>query len=196
MKPLRLLSGLCLAVSVAACGGGTAHDDSSGTAGAPAGSSAAATSSSSVTPGAAVPHEKLEALFPAIPGFKRETEPHGETDGGVSRAQADYAQEGGGMAGLSVEMMDVSTNSMMLAAFKEIRRRPDTTKTDIGTQKTTTVAGFPAYEEWTPEGTNGVLSVLLADRFLVTITGSSVGKVDVIYKAMDTVDLKKIAALK
>jgi hypothetical protein len=193
MKPLCLVAGLCAAISIAACGG-SAPDAS------PAGSTGAASAGSSPGSGsgssAAVPHEKLAALFPVISGFKREAEPKGDTDGGISRVQADYQQEGGGIGGLSVEMMDVSTNSMMLTAFNEIQRNPRTTKTDIGTQKTTTIAGFPAYEEWTPEAGNGSVGVLVADRFLVTVTGSSVGKVDVIYKAMDAIDLKKIAALK
>lgn len=180
MKPLHAAAGLCLAFCVAACGGSRPD----------------ASASDSTASSAAVPHETLATLFPVIPGFKRETEPKGETDGGISRVQGDYQQDGGGMGGLSVEMMDVSTNLTMLAAFKEIQRHPGTTKTDVGTQKTTTIGGFPAYEEWTPEASNGSLGVLVADRFLVTVTGSSVGTVDVIYKAMDAIDLKKIAALK
>jgi hypothetical protein len=196
MQPLRLVAGLFVALSVIACGAQEPDGSSSGAARAagPTGSSADSSQASRSSTGA-VPHEKLAALFPTISGFKRDAEPKGETDGGISRVQADYQQEGG-IAGLSVEMMDVSTNAMMLSAFKQIQSHPGTTKTEIGTQKTMTIAGFPAYEEWTPEAGNGSVGVLVADRFLVTVTGSTVGKVDVIHKAMDAIDLKKIAALK
>jgi len=191
MKPFHVLSVICLGLVTAACGGSSAGSDPA----ASASSSAPAPSSSGSTK--VVPHEKLVALYPEIPGFKHETEPKGETDTNenVSRVTADYIQDGG-IAGLSLEMMDVSTNQVMLAAFKEIQRHPGTQKTAAGTQKTTTIAGYPAYEEWTPEAKNGVVSVLVADRFVVTMTGNSVGDVSVIYKAMDAVDLKKIAALK
>jgi hypothetical protein len=180
MKPLSLLAGLAVAVFVAAAGSGTAS------------------TAPSDSPGQVVPHEKLVALFPTIPGFTRDSDPTGTTDPEmhVSRAQADYTQERGGMATLSVEIMDVSTNSMILMPFKEIQRHPGTHNTETGTQKSTTVGGFPAYEEWTPQVGNGVVGILVADRFLVTVTGSSVGKVDVIYKALQSIDLKKIAALK
>lgn len=180
MKPLSLLASLGMAVCVVA------------------GPGAAPSVSFSAPPGQVVPHEKLAALFPTIPGFTRESDPTGTTDTEVhvSRAQADYTQESGGSGALSVEIMDVSTNSMMLAPFKEIQRHPGTHNTETGTQKATTVAGFPAYEEWTPQAGNGVVGILVADRFLVTVTGSSVGRVDVIYKALESIDLKKIAALK
>jgi hypothetical protein len=193
MRAFRVLAGLCVVVGAVACGGG--GDPATSRASVPASSSAAGSPASS---SAVVPHEKLAALFPAIPGFKRESDPRGETDTAqnVSRVQADYTQEGGGMGGLSVEMMDMSENSAMLAPLKESLRIQGTKKTGLGTQRVTTVAGFPATEEWTPEAGNGVVSVLVADRFVVTMTGSSVGNVSVIYKALDSIDLKKIAALR
>jgi hypothetical protein len=198
MKALRVLASLGIAALVAGCGAGTADPSSSNAAGAATTSSAASSPPSGASSSEVVPYEKLAALFPTIPGFKRESDPKGDTDAAehVSRAQADYTQEGGGMGGLSVEMMDVSTNSVMLTPFKQIQGQSGTHKIGNGTQRSTTVAGFPAYEEWTPEAGNGVVGILIADRFLVTVTGSTVGKVDVIYKAIEAIDLKKIAALK
>ena len=135
--------------------------------------------------------------MPSMAGWTRDTPPKGETDTeqGVSRVQADYSQPGG-MGGISVEIMDVSTNATMLEPFRQALRIQGVEKTSTGTKKATTVAGFPATEEWTPEPTNGVVAVLVADRFAVTVTGSTVGTVAVIYKVLDSIDLKKMAALK
>jgi hypothetical protein len=79
-----------MAVSVVACGGAADDSATSTAAGSPAVSSA-----SSPVSGDVVPHEKLAALFPTIPGFKRETDPKGETDTTehVSRVQADYKEK-------------------------------------------------------------------------------------------------------
>lgn len=195
MKPLHLLCSLGLAVGVAACGG-SAPDASSSGAGAPGATGSAASGPASSS--AVVPHEKLAALLPNIPGFTTDAAPRGEThpEDMISRVTASYVAEDRSGASLGIEMMDVSTNAMMLTAFKAIQQNPGTHKTITGTQKTLTIGGYPAYEEWTPEAGNGTVSVLVAERFLIAVTGESVGKVEVIHKAIDAIDLKKIAALK
>ena len=195
MKPRCLVAGLCLAIAwTAACGGGSgnAADNAS------AGSSTAATPSSAGSSSAVVPHEKLAELLPNIPGFRREYEPRGDTDTNqnVSRVQVDYVADAG-VAGLSVEMTDVSTNSMMLAPMKVLLKAQGTQHSAGGTtEKATSVAGYPAVEEWTAEAGNGFVMVLVGERFVVKVEGSTVGKVDVIYKALEAIDLKKVAALK
>lgn len=195
MKSVRLMVSLCLAVAGVACGGAsgdsTARNDSAAST---AGSSGSSSSSAKV-----VPHEKLAELLPNIPGFKRESDVNASTDpdANVSRVQLDYIQDGGGTAGLSVEMMDVAANSVMLAPMKELLRLQGTRQTAAGTEeKVTSIAGYPAAQEWTPQANNGSVSVLVGDRFLIKVTGSSVANVDVISKAVEAIDLKKIAALK
>ena len=189
MKTFHAFTGIGLALVVVGCGGGAA---TSGDATASSSPAAAPAASSKV-----VPHAKLEEFMPSVTGWTRETPPKGETDAeqGVSRVQADYAQPGG-MGGMSLEIMDVSTNASMLEPMRQALRIQGVEKTNTGTKKATTVAGFPATEEWTPEPGNGVVSVLVADRFAVTATGSSVGDVSAIYKFLESVDLKKMSALK
>jgi len=186
-----MLAAACLLLGPAACGGSSNSAPSASAA--PTGAS----SSSSSTPSSVVAWERLAELLPAPAGWTRESDPRGTTDTGenVSRVQLDYTKTGA-MDGMSVEIMDVSRNSSMLAPLKESLRVQGTKKTDLGTEKTTTVQGYPAAEEWTPESGHGVVSVLVADRFTVTLTGSSVANVDVIYKFLESIDLKKLAALK
>jgi hypothetical protein len=195
MKPASLLVGLCLAIAAAACGGASSD------AGANTASTAATAGSAASSPSAAmvVSHETLAALLPTIPGFMRESDVKGTTDREekVSRVQLDYIQEGGGTAGLSVEMMDVAMNNVMLAPIKELLKIQGARDGAAGTtEKVVTISGYPAVEEWTAQANNGSVTVLLADRFVVKVTGSTVASVDVIHKAIEAIDLKKIASLK
>ena len=194
MKTLRVLAGLCLVSLCAACGGGS--DTATAGSGGAAGSAPASSASSASYK--AVPHEKLAELLPTMPGWKRETEPNGDTDTttNVSRVQVNYVQDGTG-SGLSVEMMDVASNNGMIAPLRELLKITGT-KTNPGgtTQKVITVAGHVATEEWTPEAKNGNVSVLVGDRFIVSVVGSTVADVTVIHKAVEAIDLRKVAALK
>ncbi|HEX5070265.1 MAG TPA: hypothetical protein VFV78_08610 [Vicinamibacterales bacterium] len=195
MKPVRLAVSLCLAVAAVACG--DASSDSAagaGNASAPAASPGAVSTSASRV----VPHEKLVELLPNIPGFKRESDVQATTDTSenVSRVQLDYIEESG-TAGLSVELMDVAGNAVMLEPIKALLKLQGTRQSAGGTEeKVTVVGGYPAVQEWTAEANNGSMSVLLAGRFLVKVTGSSVAGVGVIAKALEAIDLKKIEALK
>ena len=143
-----------------------------------------------------VPHEKLLELLPALPGWTRGV-PQGttDTDEAVSRVQVDYNQ-GQGIGGLSIEIMDTTMNADILGPLTELLKANRTETVAAGTRKVTTVAGYPATEEWTPEAGNGVISVLVADRFVIGVTGNSVGDVSVLRKVCDAIDVKKLAALK
>jgi hypothetical protein len=192
MKTLRILAGLCLVSISVGCGGG-ADTSSTGAAGSTAGPASSSASAK------AVPHEKLAELLPAMPGWKRETEPKGDTDpsSNVSRVQVSYVEDGTSGAGISVEMMDVASNAEMIAPLRELLKISGTRTGPGGTtQKVINIAGHVATEEWTPEANNGNVSVLVGDRFVVTVTGSTVANVGVIHKVVEAIDLKKVAAVK
>jgi hypothetical protein len=143
-----------------------------------------------------VPHEKLLEFLPTLPGWTR-GEPRGttDTDEAVSRVQVDYNQDQG-IGGLSIEIMDTTMNADILGPLTEFLKANRTETVELGTKKVTTVAGYPGTEEWTPEAGNGVVGILVANRFVVTVTGNSVGDVGVIRKVFDAIDVKKLAALK
>jgi hypothetical protein len=143
-----------------------------------------------------VPHEKLLELLPMLPGWTR-GEPRGttDTDEAVSRVQVDYNQDQG-IGGLAIEIMDTTMNADILGPLTEFLKANRTETVELGTKKVTTVVGYPGTEEWTPEAGNGVVSVLVAGRFVVGVTGNSVGDVSVIRKVFDSIDLKKLAGLK
>jgi hypothetical protein len=175
---------LLLAVLTAGCGG-------AGSSGAPAGDRPE-TSSVSTTKATVVPHESLQALLPDLAGWTR-GEPRGETDRSesVSRVTVNYDK---GESTISIEFMDSSRNEQMLAPLRGILASPAPSPgTTVGTS---TIGGFPAAEEWTAEAKNGSIHVLVADRFMVAVTGSTVPDLATIRAALDAIDLQKLAALK
>ena len=191
MKTPRLLLGFCLVIA-GACGGSA--DSASGSAPASASSGAASAGSSSSLK--AVPHEKLAEFLPNLSGWKREAPPNLDTDtsANVSRVQQSY--EKGDGSSISVEIMDAASNQQMIVPLRELLKVSGTTTTAAGTQKVIKVAGHTAAEEWAADVRNGNVAVLLADRFIVTVTGSMVASLDVIHKVFDSIDLQKLAALK
>ncbi len=135
-----------------------------------------------------VPHAALQALLPALPGWQR-GQPQGETDTAESVSRVTVAYEKG-PSRLSFEFMDSSMNEDVLALIKEAIKgqTPD--------MKPTTLAGFPAAEEWFKDSLHGSVSILVAGRFIVGVTGEGVPDLATIRKAAETIDFQKMAALK
>lgn len=189
MKAVKTL--LCLAaLATGACGGSS---DATNTG--PAGGSAVPGSVAGAPSGVkVVAHETLLTFLPNLPGWTK-GEPQGETDtaSSVSRVQVNYDMRG---SSLSIEIMDSSMDSDVLAIVREITKPGHSKTSPIGYEKSTTVAGFPANEEWSAEAKNGTVSVLVADRFTVGVTGNSMPDVEAIRKIAEAIDLKKLAALR
>jgi hypothetical protein len=142
-----------------------------------------------------VPHEKLQALLPQLPGWTR-GEVQGETvvqDTPISRVHVSYDRD---VSSLDFEIMDTLMNKDLLAELRTLIKAGYNQKRNDGYTKATMVKGFPATEEWTTEPRNGYISVLVAERFVVKVTANTVMNVDVMRKAVEAVDLQKLAALK
>jgi hypothetical protein len=192
MRPVSVACVLGVFLAASACGGGGDASPTSSSVSGASGSSASAS---------VVPFERLLGFLPALPGWTRGN-PQGETDTseGVSRVQVDYEQAGG-IGGLSIEIMDTMGNADILAPLQAfIKANRSETSVD-GTATTITpvqIGGFPARQEWTSaEGANnGSLGILVAGRFTVHITGSSLSGNDVMTKAAEAIDLKALATLK
>jgi hypothetical protein len=85
--------------------------------------------------------------------------------------------------------MLIAPLSMMLAAgySKE--------STD-GFEKSTTVAGYPAFEKWDKGDHNGELTVFVNQRFVVELEGTGLTDNKELQAFLARTDLKKLAALK
>lgn len=142
-----------------------------------------------------VSHVKIQALLPQMPGWSR-GEVHGETvndDPPIARVHVSYEKA---ESQLAFEIMDTVMNKDLLSEMREKTKPGYSEKSSLGFTRATTVKGFPAVEEWTPEAKNGYVSVLVAERFTVAVTGSFVANLDTIRRAVEAIDLQKIAELK
>jgi len=184
------------------CGGGqsTPSTSSSGQA-APASSAAP-----QATPGAAgqqvaqslvkpVDFELLKGLLPEMSGWTR-TRPRGEqmnTPFAISNAKAHYTM---GESTMDIEITDSALNQMIFAPFAMFMASGYEERSDDGYKKAGTIAGSPGFESWEKDANRGEVTVIVANRFVVQAKGRRVASVDPVKKAIETIDLVKLATLK
>jgi hypothetical protein len=177
---MRLLAVVGAALLVVAACGGPDQMNQGATAGAAASAAPAGVR--------VVPFETLQAFLPDLAGWTRGV-PRGETDTveAVSRVTVDYEKPPGT---LSFELMDSSMNDAVLALIHAA------IKGENPELKPTTLAGFPAAEEWLADYQRGSVHVLVGGRFMVVVTGESVQNLDIVREAARAIDLAKLATLK
>jgi len=178
-----------MAISVAACGGdddlGAAYQDDSDSEEAQGGGGSEADASEDETD-AAQPITTIEpanfkvllAFLPSREGWTA-GEPNGSTTAvpgyKVSVASNEYrrtASDGTSEQVVTVEITDGGFAEMISAPFEMMAQMSN--ETTEGYQKGVTVAGTPAYEQWTISTRRSELSALVAKRFLIHFTGSQV----------------------
>jgi hypothetical protein len=172
-------------ISVALLGAAACGSDGQANQQAPAAGAAASGTPASVR---VVPYETLQDLLPTLPGWTR-LEPRGETDPveSVSRVTVDYEKP---PSTLSFEFMDSSGRAEVLALIKEAL------KGENPELRPTTLAGFPAAEQWISARNRGAIHVLVAGRFMVVVTGEDMPDLQSIRDAAQKIDLQKMATLK
>jgi len=69
-------------------------------------------------------------------------------------------------------------------------------KSDDGYKKAVQVGGFPGFEEWEKGAKHGQTTAVVANRFIVAADAHSVEGPDVARKAVESVNLAKLAGLK
>ena len=184
------------------CGGGqsTPSTSSSGQA-APASSAAP-----QAAPGAAgqqvaqslvkpVDFELLKGLLPEMSGWTR-TRPRGEQMNmpfAISNAKAHYTM---GESTMDIEITDSALNQMIFAPFAMFMASGYEERSDDGYKKAGTIAGSPGFESWEKDANRGEVTVIVANRFVVQAKGRRVASVDPVKKAIETIDLAKLATLK
>jgi len=191
------------------CGRGqsTPSTSSSGGQAAPASSTAP-----QATPGAAAPgqpglsqvaqsqakpvdFELLKGLLPEMSGWTR-TRPRGEqmnTPFAISNAKAHYTM---GESTMDIEITDSALNQMIFAPFAMFMASGYEERSDDGYKKAGTIAGSPGFESWEKDANRGEVTVIVANRFVVQAKGRRVASVDPVKKAIETIDLAKLATLK
>ncbi len=143
----------------------------------------------------AVPFETLIPFLPEIPGWTR-GEPKGEsvtTPMTHSRAEARYTM---GESRLTLVIADTALSGLLTAPLAMFLESGYEERDDHGFKRATKVGGHPGMEDWNTPSKRGEVTVLVAQRFLVKATAHDVASIDVVRKAVETVDIGKLAALK
>ena len=113
----------------------------------------------------------------------------------IAEAEGHYGAENGDSS-ISIKLSDISgTGGLGVMAHAAWASAEIDNESDDGYEKSTTVGGFKALEKYNTKNKGGELQVLVDSRFVVEVRGSNV-KMEQIKSALDTVDLKKLAALK
>ncbi|MES2402914.1 MAG: zinc ribbon domain-containing protein [Pseudomonadota bacterium] len=137
----------------------------------------------------------LEALLPpSLPGLQRGT-PRGEANRamGMKASSAEVDFDGGRNARVSVSIKDAAAVSG-LAGLAEMANSNESEQGD-SYERNEILAGHNVHEKWDAQGRHGELSLIVAKRFGVDITGDNVD-MDALKNALAQVDLGKLESMK
>jgi hypothetical protein len=149
---------------------------------------------------ALVDFRELKALLPAmLPKMKR-TKASGEKSGAmgmaVAMAEGDYEGEGenGGTVHIKITDMGGLGGMAMFAQAAWLQADVDR-ESDDGYEKTVKYGDFKALEKYNTPNKDGEIQIMVANRFMVEISGSDVDMA-VLKDAVAKIDLKKRSTLK
>ncbi len=143
-----------------------------------------------------VDFKTLEGMLPAsLPGMKR-TLAEGENQGAVgvktSSAKADYADNNG--AGVHIEIADISGISGLMDLAGGLIQNT-TSESDSGYEKDVALGGRTVHEKYDSRNKHGDLSIVLAKRFSVDISGDNVA-MSSLEQSLGQVDLARLESMK
>ena len=137
----------------------------------------------------------LESMLPtSLAGMQRRT-PRGETSQAMSirSSSADVDFEGADNSRINVSIKDATA----MSGLAGLAAMADSKESEQGDsyQRNETIGGYPVHETWDASGKHGVLSLIVAKRYGVDVTGDRVG-MDALKNALVQVDLGKLEAMK
>ena len=145
-----------------------------------------------------VDFREMKALLPKeLPGgFKGQI--RGQKSGAmgmtIAEAEGNYSKDGGD-GSIRIKLSDMSgMGAIGTMAHAAWATATIDNETDDGYEKTTTVSGCKAMEKYNTKSKQGELQVFVDNRFIVEVRGTDV-KMDDMKKALELLDLKKLAAL-
>jgi hypothetical protein len=138
---------------------------------------------------------KLKAELPAeLNGMERVSHT-GEKVGAMgfkmSTAKAEYRGEEGQLEVTLIDFAGLGMAKMSLASWTTIEVDRET---DTGYERTTTIDGYKAFEEYDSERKKGKVSILAGGRYIVNVEGQNVEE-GAMRAALDELDLKTIMSL-
>ena len=131
--------------------------------------------------------QEVEGMKAGAP--KGETGTMGEWQ--YSQAEARYRSEDGEQSA-KVGLFDYAHIPMLYAPIQMMMKMNMNKESTEGFERSTKIGDFPAYEKWTSAGKENEVTVLVADRFVVTTTTRGLGE-NSARKIAESIDLKGLA---
>jgi hypothetical protein len=143
-----------------------------------------------------VDFKTLTAMLPgSLPGMKR-TDAQGKNQGavGVTTASAKGSYQADNGASVHIELSDLSGVSGLMDLAGSLVQST-TSESDSGYEKDKVISGRSVHEKYDAKAKKGDLSVMLAKRFQVEITGEGVDMTS-LEQALGQVDLARLETMK
>ena len=142
-----------------------------------------------------VDYHSLQGMLPSsIPGMTRDT-PKGEANAalGIKTTAAEVNFTGKGDARVNVSIKDASAVSGLAGLVDMVNSQQS--EQGGSYEKNEILSGQKVHEKWDASTRHGVLSLIVAKRFGVDVTGDNVD-MDVLKHALSQVDLGKLESMK
>ena len=158
------------------------------------GMAAAATGGASVKPVDPVDFKELQSILPEVPGWEKN---HPETERMTSPVSFSFASTKYKKNAFEVteKITDSGFNQLLVAPISMMLAAGYAKESTQGFEKSTTVAGYPAFEKWDKSDRSGQLTVFVNQRFLVELEGRGMSDNKELQAFLARTDLKKLAAM-
>jgi hypothetical protein len=147
--------------------------------------------------GAAKPvdYEQLKAFLPDLNGWTKDTTKGSQATSPIaySKVETTYAN---GASSIDMDITDTALSQIFLAPLSMFMAAGYQEKSDDGYKKAISVGGSPGFEEWDNNSKTAEVTLIVANRFVVHAKGEGVESTDPVKKAVQTIDLSKLASLK
>lgn len=143
-----------------------------------------------------IDYHELKTLLPNAPDGMTRSAASAETKriGGISGSSATATYENGKTGRLTLEISDMGNMSGLLA-IGSIAMNATEGESDSGFEKNVVVGGHKVHEKFTNAGSRSELAAIVADRFMLQVTGSGVD-VATAERLMGAIDLARLESLK
>lgn len=128
-----------------------------------------------------IPHEKLGTLVPSLSGWTREAVQTATVSLPAPAAHAVTAYTRG-KARIDFEITDTGGHPDYVGSLAKVAGTSFSQKASNGYMKGTTIGGHPAVESWNHVDRAGDISVLVARRYIIHATGTSLDGVETLRK--------------
>jgi hypothetical protein len=142
-----------------------------------------------------VDFKELQAVLPDVAGWEKRQPEAERMTAPVSFAYASTRYKKGDFE-ITEKITDSGFNQLLIAPLSMMLAAGYAKESTKGFEKSTTAAGYPAFEKWDKSDKSGNLTVFVNQRFVVELEGTAMADNKELQAFLTRTDLKKLAALK